>query len=318
VVHQVARVFAPASVIGTCPAPSTQLGSSITLAGALKESPTGAHMAAAAQTQIGMVATLTNGSLSVPLTATTDPGGHYAFSFDPPEAGAWTMQVVWTGDHSHAAAYGQQCAMLVTEPPPVPAPTQTALTATCKAGTAGSPDDIGGALTPAVGGAQIKLSYERDGAPTDTITDNVTTAADGTYTDHPVPDAAGTWDVTASYGGDTVHQPSVSTPCQFTVAPQQTTLALTCPGKSSLNKALGISGTITPAIAGASIKLTYTHQTQGPLETFTATPTVDSTGAFSDASVTPNDPGAWKVNATYAGDNVHAPATATPCTVQIS
>jgi hypothetical protein len=150
------------------------------------------------------------------------------------------------------------------------------------------------------------------------IVDSVTAAADGTFADHPIPDAAGTWQVVASYAGDASDLATSSQACQFTVSLEQTALTLSCPDKSALGMALAIGGNITPPIDGASITLTYTHQTQGPLQTFTSIVTTDSSGAFSDATIKPGDAGAWDVSAAYAGDPARSPSSSQPCAIAVS
>jgi WD40-like Beta Propeller Repeat len=318
VVRQRAPVFAPASIGGSCPVSRVQLGSSVTVAGALHVAQPGAHAAAAgAPMRVGMVAALNSG-LTLTVSGKTDRRGRVALTFTPTEPGSWTFQVTWNGDPTHASTHGVQCDVLVSPIPPPPPPAPTVLAVTCQAGNTGTPVPIGGTLTPAVLGAQVTLTYQRVGAPTDTIVDAVSVAADGSFADQPVPDAAGTWDAVASYAGDTNHLPSTSSTCQFAVATQPTVLTLSCPAGSSLGKVLGVTGSLTPAVLGTSITLTYTHQTQGPLQTFTSTVTTDAAGNFSDASITATGAGVWDVTASFAGDATRSPASSSPCAIQVS
>ncbi len=315
VVRQRAPVFAPASITGRCPALKVPLGASVTLSGALHASAAGAHAATAGvRARVGMLAMVTPG-LTLPATAKTNGRGHFALTFTPKAPGLWTFQVTWNGDRAHASTHGPECAVLVSPPPP---PVPTALTVRCQPGTASTPVSIGGTLTPAVSGARIKLTYQRQGVPTDTIVDTVSAAAGGSFADQPVPDAAGTWDVVASYAGDTNHQASTSSACQFTVATQSAALTLSCPPGSSLGKILSVSGTLTPGVLGTSVTLTYTHQTQGPLQTFTSVVTTDAVGSFSDATITASGTGEWDVIASFAGDATRSPASSSVCAIQVS
>ena len=316
VVRQRAPVFAPASITGTCPVPTATVGQSVTVSGVLHTSTAGAHAAAAsARTRVGMVAAL-NAGLSIPASAKIDRQGRFALTFTPTAPGEWMMQATWRGDRTHAPTPGRECGVLVSPPPPPP-PVPTALAVRCQPGTAGTPVSIGGTLTPAVLGARVTLTYRRLGAPADTIVDSVS-AASGSFADQPVPDAAGTWDAVANYAGDANHQASRSSTCQFTVATQPTVLTRSCPAGSSLGKVLAVSGSLTPAAIGASITLTYTHQTQGPLQTFTSTVSIDGAGSFSDASITATDAGEWDVTASFAGDETRSPASSSPCAIQVS
>jgi hypothetical protein len=101
----------------------------------------------------------------------TDDRGHYTLTFTPDEPGVWTMQVVWNGDRSHASTQSRVCGVSVSEPPPAqpppaqPPPAPTSIAVACHAGTADSPGDVSGSLTPGVSGAEIKLVYQRQGAP---------------------------------------------------------------------------------------------------------------------------------------------------------
>lgn len=317
VVRQRATVFATASIAGRCPAPKVTLGASVTFSGVLRASAAGAHAATSgARARVGMLAMVTPG-LTLPATAKTDGRGHFALTFTPKAPGLWTFQMTWNGDRTHASTHGPECAVLVNPPPP-PQPAPTALAVTCQPGTAGTPVPIGGTLTPAVPGAVVKLTYQRVGVPTDTIVNAIGVATDGSFADQPVPDAAGTWDAVASYAGDANHKASTSSTCQFTVATQPAVLTLSCPAVSSLGKVLGVTGSLTPALLGTSITLTYTHQTQGPLQTFTSIVTTDGSGNFSDATITATGAGEWDVTASFAGDATRSPASSPPCAIQVS
>jgi hypothetical protein len=69
------------------------------------------------------------------------------------------------------------------------------------------------------------------------------------------------------------------------------------------------TGTLSPGLAGATISIKYTQPDQG---TFTRTTTTNAQGAWSD-TIDPIDhtfqDGTWKIQATYAGDDTHAPST---------
>jgi hypothetical protein len=102
------------------------------------------------------------------------------------------------------------------------APGKTATSLTLAAN--GSPAQTGGgdfegAISPALGGKQIRLVYERTTAPGSTTTQTVSTAANGTYTDHF--DFSGQypshWRVQAFFDGDEDTAPSSSPPIEFDI-----------------------------------------------------------------------------------------------------
>jgi hypothetical protein len=79
--------------------------------------------------------------------------------------------------------------------------------------------DFSGALTPALSGKQIRLVYERTTPPTSTTTQTVTTAANGTYSDHLNLDGQypSHWRVTAFFDGDIDNSASSSPPIEFDI-----------------------------------------------------------------------------------------------------
>jgi hypothetical protein len=94
------------------------------------------------------------------------------------------------------------------------------------------------------------------------------------------------------------------------VPKQATTLSQTCPSTPRpYQGSMTTTGTLSPGLAGATISIKYTQPDQG---TFTRTTTTNAQGAWSD-TIDPIDhtfqDGTWKIQATYAGDDTHAPST---------
>jgi hypothetical protein len=320
VLHQGTRLLAPSTIDQGCPAPTVQAGSPVSVSGSVLAAPIARTSSAATRHmrvgRVAVVATSPLGQLLV-LQGHVDARGRFSVVLVPNVAGRWTLESVWNGDAKHLETTSRSCNFTAQPPPPAPTPTTTTVTCPAQA-IAGSPVTLNGALLPYIQGAQVKISYVLEGNPAHTITDTATVTTGGNFTDTAIPDLPGTWQAQASYAGDPTHLPSTSQACTFTAAPIPTALTLTCPSKASLNKALQITGTLTPALAGAQITLTYTHQTQGPLETITNTVTTDATGNYTDTSTIPNDVGQWNVTASYPGDSTHAPATSQTCTTAVS
>jgi hypothetical protein len=181
---------------------------------------------------------------------------------------------------------------------------------------------VGARTAAASSGIRVGMVARLNGGLSETVTGK--TDRSGRYSLTFLPAEPGVWTMQVVWNGDRNHASAEGPECGALVTappppePQKTTLALNCPGKSELAMPLSISGELTPAIGGAPIKLTYTHQTQGPLQTFTETATTTSSGAFSDASVTPTDAGEWDVSAAYAGDAAHTASTAQSCAISVS
>ena len=94
------------------------------------------------------------------------------------------------------------------------------------------------------------------------------------------------------------------------------TSTLTCvPGKSSINvgEAITVSGSITPAVSGASVSIEYK---MGSTDV-TRTSTTGGDGKYSD-SYTPTAAGSWAVEASWAGNAQYAGESSTTQTVTVS
>jgi hypothetical protein len=144
---------------------------------------------------------------------------------------------------------------------------------------------------------------------------------------------AGTGDLTipASFGDGSVKpgdlqiaiEPDGGKPMQAPVTgvpappPVDTTLTSTCSAPVSFDADATTTGTLSPAFAGATIKITYTRPDQ---TTFQRTATTDANGNWSNTISTNTDwpnhggsGGSWGVQATYDGDSSHKPSSATAC-----
>lgn len=102
-------------------------------------------------------------------------------------------------------------------------------------------------------------------------------------------------------------------PTTIAPPPEGTALTLSCPSPVRAGETYTITGTLSPAIAAASIALTYTSSTGAPAVTHTVS--TDSSGHFSDTA--PGAPaGTETVDAKYAGDAQHASSERT-CQVNV-
>jgi hypothetical protein len=117
--------------------------------------------------------------------------------------------------------------------------------------------------------------------------------------------AAGVWQVVAQYR----HQRSV--PCSRDIpGPTHTNASIGCPAGAATGDAITVSGSV--GIPTAGVTLTYQPPSGDGL---THDLTSDGSGGFADNQVL--RPGLWTVTVTYAGDPLHAPASAS-CMIQVT
>jgi uncharacterized repeat protein (TIGR01451 family) len=164
-------------------------------------------------------------------------------------------------------------------------------------------------LSPVLAGANIAMSAAGPGVVSP---QTVTTDATGTAYYNFTIGAAGTWTISAHWGGDASHLASSAT-CEIVVSPSvaSTALSLSCP--SSASSAFSLTGTLAPAPAGAPIEINYSVGSGSPT---THNVTTDANGAFTDTSPTALPGATIAVNASYAGDSTHAGSSAS-CTVRV-
>jgi hypothetical protein len=120
------------------------------------------------------------------------------------------------------------------------------------------------------------------------------------------PDVVGTWSVYAQFDGDGTYNASKVGPTTFTVDRMSMSLSCTVsPTTINLGQSVTASGTLTPALSGQTITLTYTKSGLPPV---VRTVTTNPSGGYSD-TYPPPEAGSWTVQASFAGDANHEPAT---------
>ena len=137
--------------------------------------------------------------------------GGYSYSWKPALAGSYQLKASWEGDSLYMGATSSTVSVTVNKIP---------VAISCKASsseiTDGDTITISGSINPTVSGRNITLSYTKpDGNMT--VTRNVTTGSNGSYSDSYKPDTTGSWTVKASWDGDSEHQGAASQPAPFTV-----------------------------------------------------------------------------------------------------
>jgi|GEM_PF-6124117 hypothetical protein len=172
--------------------------------------------------------------------------------------------------------------------------------------TIGGSVSVSGAISPAVGGATVTLTYTKpDGS---TFTHSVTTSSSGAYSDTYTPDKVGVYSVQASWSGNNDYKGATSSKVSFTVTKKSSSISISLSSNSIvIGEKVEISGSISPPISGASVTISY-RLSGGSWSSITTVPT-DSSGRYS-CSWTPSSPGSYEVMASWPGNDEYEGASA--------
>jgi len=168
---------------------------------------------------------------------------------------------------------------------------------------------VSGAVSPAVSGATVTLTYTKpDGS---TFTRSVTTSSSGTYSDTYTPDQLGTYSVQASWDGNSDYKGAASGKASFTVTKKPSSISISLsPTSIVAGEKIEISGMISPPIAEASVTISY-RPSGGSWSTI-ATVSTDSSGRYSYSwTGTPPSTGSYEVMASWPGNSEYEGASAT-------
>jgi WD40 repeat protein len=290
------KVPLPSKLSLACPAQGTA-GSPIMVSGALTPAFKGAP--------VKVTYTEADGTVIVD-TVYTDGSGAFKDSRAFDSSGQVQINASVAGSSAYDAANAPPCAVTINA-------SATTITLACpQAATVNGPLEVSGTLTPGFAGAPIQVTYTPPSGPS--VTDTVSTDVSGNYSDSTAATQTGTWTIQAFFPGDGQHAPATSSRCTTNVSTAPTTLTLSCPGKASVKGPIGVTGSINPGFAGATIEITYTPPSGPPV---TDTATTDASGGFSD-STTATQTGTWTIRAFFPGDSEHAPSASSACTTSVS
>ena len=182
-------------------------------------------------------------------------------------------------------------------------PTNISCTVSSSSPALGSPVTISGYIVPAYPQTLVTISYMSDGSWSTLGT--VTTGSDGGYSYSWTPSSPGSYQFKASWEGGDRYSGSTSEVVEVTV---KTPTTITCSVSSSevtVGSSVTVSGSISPAVSGATITLTYTKPDATP---YVRTEVTESGGSYSD-SYKPDVTGSWSVKVSWEGDATHVGAT---------
>lgn len=181
--------------------------------------------------------------------------------------------------------------------------------------TVGGSVILSGSIVPACSGSTVAISYKSDGPWSRLAT--VTSGSDGSFSYSWTPPSLGSYQLMASWDGDSSYSGATSVVVPVTVTKISTTISCSVsPSEVTEGGSVTVSGSISPAVSGATVTLTYKKP---DATTFTRTATTGSGVSYSD-TYKPDATGSWSVSASWAGDSTHegASSLSIPFTVKKS
>jgi len=284
----------------SCSASPAQLtiGKAITVSGAISPKRSGVTVA--------LSYTMPNATV-IKRTVTSTPEGKYSDTYTPPSLGSWSVKASWEGDSTYGGATSPSVSFNVSK---------ISTTISCSVSSTsisiGSSLTVSGSITPARPSVTVTISYRSDGSWSSLTT--VASSSDGSYSYTWTPTFVGSYQLKASWEGDSSHIGAASTAESVTVAKISTTISCSVsPSEVTEGDSITVSGSISPTVSGKTITLTY-KKPDG--STFDRTVTTGSDGSYSD-SYKSEAIGSWSVSASWAGDSTHEGASSSkPFTVK--
>ena len=158
-----------------------------------------------------------NGTISIK-TVDSNNEGAFSDTFTVDQTGNWSIKASWTGDNTYKGTESSTATVSVSK-------IQSTISVSASALTVNVGEDvtISGTLTPGQS-ATITLTYTKpDGT---TTTKDVASNSAGVFTDTITLDQAGTWQVKASWNGNTQYEAAVSAPITITAQAVDTTTSM--------------------------------------------------------------------------------------------
>jgi len=172
---------------------------------------------------------------------------------------------------------------------------------------------VSGSITPTRPGVAVTLSYKSDGSWNTLAI--VTSASNGSYSYSWKPASVGSYQLKASWAGDSTYSGATSGTTSVTVNKVSTTISCSASSTSlSIGSSIAVNGSITPARSGVTVTLSYTMPNSTVL---TRRVTSISDGKFSD-KYAPPVLGPWSVKANSEGDDTYTGATSPSVSFTVS
>jgi cytochrome c biogenesis protein CcmG/thiol:disulfide interchange protein DsbE len=221
----------------------------------------------------------------------------YAWNDTPKVSGFYEVRASWAGDGEYNGSE-KVVSLLIDK-----LPSAISVEISQQAMLLGQVIRIQGALQPALPNVVVRIAYKR---PDGTSINRVSiSSATGFYNDSLVPDIVGSWALKASWDGDSNYAGAETNNISFVVNkdPTAITIALT---KVAIDQgqSMEVSGSISPALSGVQVTLTYTRPDGSTVK---RSSTTSADGGFGDA-YTPDGVGQWSLEASWPGNNNYTEA----------
>jgi len=160
----------------------------------------------------------------------------------------------------------------------------------------------------------VTISIKSDGSWASLAT--VISSADGSFSYSWTPTLVNSYQLRASWTGDDTYNGAISDTVSITVKKIASSVSCTTSSSTITNgDTITVTGSISPAVSGKTVTLTYVKP-DGTTKV-TRTVTTSSDGSFSD-SYKPDVIGAWSVTASWEGDTTHEGASSSSKSVTVN
>lgn len=185
-----------------------------------------------------------------------------------------------------------------TQQSPAKSPSSISISVSSSTVTVGSSLTVSGSISPVRSDVAVTISYRGDGQWSTLAT--VTSSSDGSYSYAWTPASVGSYQLKASWAGDATYDEATSAVASVTINKISTSVSCRASlSEINVGDTITITGSISPAISGKTVTLTYTKPDGG---TLTRTATTGSGGSYSDLYKV-DDAGSWNVKASWEGDS---------------
>jgi len=247
---------------------------------------------------------------------TTNTTGGFTDTFTPDEVGQWSVIAAWPGDEEYKGAYMYMWKSFEVKEAPADEepPTVSNVEVDPSTGVVGTTFTITAEVDDATGVKLVMAHLSQEGRK-EII--ELELFDDGKHGDEAADDGiyGGTWDSEAPTGTYSVMiyaEDSLENSVEYYdlatfIIPGESS-SISCsvsPSKVTKGDSIAVSGSISPAVSGRSVTLTY-ERPDG--STFTRTVTSGSDGGYSD-SYQPTETGSWSVDASWEGDEKYEAAS---------
>ena len=243
----------------------------------------------------------------------TPSNGRFSCTWTPPAAGLYDVRASWTGDIMCRASTST---LLAADVQKAISSTSTSLSASTITYSEGL--TITSSITPPLSEGLLTVEYSPDKVSWTRI--DFSAPSEGSYSVAWTPQSAGTYYVRTSWSGtenclgstsleQTLVVDKAPTSLQVSVFPETVQIDPLIQEGANVE----VSGSITPALAGIDVTITYTRPDG---TTTTVTTTTTSAGEFSD-TVSLDQGGNWSVSASWAGNTNYAASSSSPVNVNV-